>query len=182
MKYVALLRGINVGGNNKVEMKKLKLVLENADFESVSTYINSGNVILETDETENIEQKIEVLIQINFGILVPVLIRNSEEILALNNIIPKDWTNDSTTQKTDVLFLWEECNTPKVLDSIIHNPDVDNLIYIPEAGAIVWNVARADYKFGGMDKFAGSKIYKSMTARNVNTVRKLAELMIDLPK
>ena len=61
MKYIALLRGINVGGNNKVEMKKLKDVFEALGFKNVSTYINSGNVIFETNETEMVKivEKIE---------------------------------------------------------------------------------------------------------------------------
>jgi uncharacterized protein (DUF1697 family) len=50
MTYVALLRGINVGGNNKVEMKKLKTTFETLGFTSVVTYINSGNIIFNTSD------------------------------------------------------------------------------------------------------------------------------------
>ena len=52
MTYVALLRGINVGGNNKVEMARLKKVFESLGFINVRTYINSGNVIFDTDTTD----------------------------------------------------------------------------------------------------------------------------------
>ena len=49
MKFIALLRGINVGGNNKVSMSELKVIFEQAGMQNVSTYINSGNVIFESN-------------------------------------------------------------------------------------------------------------------------------------
>ena len=52
MKYVALLRGINVGGNNRVPMAELKLCFEKMGFNNVVTYINSGNVIFESNQTD----------------------------------------------------------------------------------------------------------------------------------
>ena len=55
MKYVALLRGINVGGNNKVSMTELKTCLEEAGFENVSTYINSGNVLFESEANDAVK-------------------------------------------------------------------------------------------------------------------------------
>jgi uncharacterized protein (DUF1697 family) len=54
MKYIALLRGINVGGNHKVEMKNLKALFESLGFSDVSTYINSGNVIFESNEERSV--------------------------------------------------------------------------------------------------------------------------------
>jgi hypothetical protein len=77
--------------------------------------------------------------------------------------------------KTDVLFLWEEFDNKKSLDLINKKEGIDNLIYVD--GAIVWNVDRKDYTKSGMNKFINSVLYKNMTARNVNTVRKICELM-----
>ena len=57
------------------------------------------------------------------------------------------------------------------------NPDVDSLEYIAGAGAIVWHILKKEYGKSGMNKFIGTEIYKNMTARNINTVRKLATLM-----
>ncbi|NLL75142.1 MAG: DUF1697 domain-containing protein, partial [Erysipelothrix sp.] len=50
MKYVALLRGINVGGKNKVDMKELKALFIDLGYTEVQTYINSGNVIFDTNQ------------------------------------------------------------------------------------------------------------------------------------
>ena len=55
MRYIALLRGVNVGGNNKVPMGELKACFEKAGFLNVSTYINSGNVLFDADETDIIK-------------------------------------------------------------------------------------------------------------------------------
>lgn len=111
-KYVALLRGINVGGNSKVEMSKLKKCFESFGYQNVFTYINSGNIIYDSK---------------------------------------------------------------KSLDLLTKNSKVDNLKYID--GAIVWNIKRGDYSKSGMNKLIGTPLYKHMTARNINTVRKLDALM-----
>jgi uncharacterized protein (DUF1697 family) len=171
-KYVALLRGINVGGNNKVEMKKLKTVFESAGFQNVSTYINSGNVIFETDKTE-LETLIEKVLHKNFNFPIRVVIRDAKKIQKLCNLIPRNWTND-TEQRTDILFLWNHYDSQKSI-GLIKTTDVDTLIYVP--GAIVWNLTRSNVNKSGMKKFIGSEVYKNMIARNVNTVRKLHELM-----
>jgi uncharacterized protein (DUF1697 family) len=171
-KYVALLRGINVGGNNKVEMPKLKKVFESLGFENVSTYINSGNVIFETDK-KDLEPQIEKALKKAFEFELRIVVRDAKNIKKLCKEIPKDWLND-TEQRTDVLFLWDEFDTKKSVD-LIKTTGVDTLKYID--GAIVWHVKRKDVAKSGMKKFIGSLIYKNMTARNINTVRKLNELL-----
>jgi uncharacterized protein (DUF1697 family) len=175
MKYVALLRGINVGGNNRVEMKKLKIVFELIGVGQVLTYINSGNVLFSVDENDldKLTSIIEKTISEEFGFKIPTILRSEKNIQALVQSIPKQWTNDEN-QKTDVLFLWKDFDTKKSLDLINAKNEIDHLAYLP--GAIVWNVDRKYYSKSGMNKFIGTKLYKNMTARNVNTVRKLAEL------
>ncbi len=171
-KYVALLRGINVGGNNKVEMSKLKKVFESIGFKNVSTYINSGNVIFETDR-KDLEPLIEKVLEETFGFPLRIVIRDAQNIKTLCKDIPEDWLND-TEQRTDVLFLWDEFNTKKSID-LITTTGVDTLRYLD--GAIIWNVKRKDVAKSGMKKFIGTLLYKNMTARNINTVRKLNELL-----
>jgi uncharacterized protein (DUF1697 family) len=174
-KYIALLRGINVGGNNRVEMPKLKKTFESLGFQNVSTYINTGNVIFETDQTKRkiLLEEIEEKLRNVFGFEIRAVLRDVENITKLVKKIPKNYSNDSL-QKTDVLFLWGEFDNKKSL-SLIKTSSVDNLMYID--GAIVWKVDRKDYPKSGMHKFIGTTIYKNMTARNVNTVRKIYELL-----
>lgn len=176
MKYVALLRGINVGGNNKISMSELKQCFERLGFKQVSTYINSGNIIFETHLKKEsvIVEKIEKSIIQTFGFPVRVVVRNRKNIEMIAGAIPEEWKND-TEQKTDILFLWDTHATQKSLLLIKSRAGVDNLMYVE--GVIVWNVNRENYSKSGMHDFIGTPFYKNMTARNVNTVRKLVALM-----
>ena len=86
MKQIAFLRGVNVGGKNKVNMKELSLALSDAGFSSVSTYINSGNIIF--DETENADIKIESIIAEKFCVNTKAIIRTSQELDEIINNCP----------------------------------------------------------------------------------------------
>ena len=173
MTYVALLRGINVGGHKKVEMSKLKQAFEDAGYENVSTYINSGNVIFESKkkvDTLSIEKMLEKV----FGFEIFVVVRDVGNIQKLCKAIPVDWTNDDD-QKTDICFLWDEYDNESSIGHLKLTAGVDRVKYID--GALVWNIHRKDYTKSGMHTFIGTPLYKHMTARNVNTVRKLGALM-----
>lgn len=173
--YVALLRGINVGGKAKVEMARLRKTFEDLGCSNVSTYINSGNVIFTDSRTEpELVKLIEAAIKAEFGLSVPVIVRSQGEIETLLQKVSKDWVNNAE-QKTDVLFLWAEIDKPSVVEGIDYKPEVEHVLYVP--GAVVWNVDRAHIKPGSGVKLIGTELYRKMTARNINTVRKLAELM-----
>jgi uncharacterized protein (DUF1697 family) len=174
--YVALLRGINVGGGNKISMAKLKTCIENIGYGNVRTYINSGNVIF-TDKSGNagrIAEQISKCIHKNFSFKIDVVVRTDIQMQSLVKKIPKAWSNNDE-MKTDIIFLRDEIDDPKVLSLIKTTPGVDNLIYTK--GAVIWNLDRKHYGKSGMQKFIGTHVYKNMTARNVNTARKLCELM-----
>lgn len=103
MKYFALLRGINVGGNCRVEMKKLKTQFESLGFSNVATYINSGNVIFESKESkQGVLRKVEKLFAKEYTFPIPVLIKTQSEIKTIARAIPKNWKQ---MQKTFVLTL-----------------------------------------------------------------------------
>lgn len=175
-KYVALLRGINVGGKNSIRMVELKRSFEELGFTDVKTYINSGNVIFSTSRRSDttLVTDIERSIVDTFGLDIPVVVRSRAEIEKVVQAIPDEWRNDQT-QRTDVLFLWPEFDSPKVREQLAVNPDVDELLYIPDA--VVWHFDRANYAKSKMHNFIGTAVYKKMTARNVNTVRKLHQLL-----
>lgn len=78
--YIALLRGINVGGHHKIKMAELKSLLEAMGLQKVKTYIQSGNVLFESEETpESLTLRLEEEIKEKFGFLVPVVLRTSDE-------------------------------------------------------------------------------------------------------
>lgn len=178
MVFVSLLRGINVGGKAKVEMATLKEVFEEVGCEAVRTYINSGNVVFRDERgAAELSGVLEEAIAARFSLDVPVLIRDLENVRALESAIPSEWTNDKE-QRTDVLFLWEEFDVPDVLDGLKVNPQIENVLHVH--GAIVWNIARADANRGNLRRIAGTELYRKLTIRNVNTVRKLHGLMEEL--
>jgi len=175
MIYAALLRGINVGGNNKVEMKKLKTTFELLGFENVVTYINSGNIIFEdfSKGQDVIVNEIEKAIKHDFQLEIKVLVRNFENIEIICQKLPATWIKNEM-MRTDVMFLWEKFDRPEIMELLQINP-VDNVKYL--SGAVLWNVEGKNYSKSGMINLMGTELYKNMTIRNVNTVRKLYQIM-----
>lgn len=178
MIYVALLRGINGGGNNKVEMKKLKTTFELLGFTNVVTYVNSGNIIFEelSKEQNVIVSEIEKAIRHDFHLEIKVLIRNSENIETICRELPITWLKNEM-MRTDVMFLWEKFDRPEIMEQLQIRP-VDNVKYLP--GVVLWNVEGKNYSKSGMLKLMGTELYKNMTIRNVNTVRKLHQMMTNI--
>ena len=178
MTSLALLRGINVGGKNKVEMGRLRSVFAQLGLEDVRTYINTGNVIFDagSNSGSDLVTDLERAITNEFGLELKVLVRGIDSMRKIARALPEDWTNDSEV-KCDVLFLWEDVDEPAVLDTLSLREGVDDVVYVP--GAVLWRVDRAHYARSGMSKLVGTKLYKSMTVRNCNTVRRLIAMMED---
>lgn len=175
MKYTALLRGINVGGKNKVEMKRLKDIFESLDCINVSTYINSGNVFFESDQIRGrLHKKIMRSLRNEYGFQIPLLIKTQQEIRRIADAIPLNWKNDSE-QKTDVAFLFREIDFEGTADSLPVKKEFINLKYVE--GAIIWNVKREFLNKSQLTKIIGHPLYQFMTVRNVNTARFLADNM-----
>jgi len=77
-KFIALLRGINVSGKNLIKMETLRSVLQSEGFQHVKTYIQSGNILFDTNDLDEKKQakKIQEIIKKEFGFIVPVLVLN----------------------------------------------------------------------------------------------------------
>lgn len=175
MKFAVLLRGINVGGNHKVDMKTLKMQIESAGFTHISTYINTGNIIFESElPFEETQQKMKACLEENYSFAIPLLIKTAEEIRTIAEAIPCDWQND-TLHKTDVAYLFPEADMPEIIDNLPIKKEFLDIRYTP--GALFWNVEREKYNQSRLNKLVGRAIFKMMTIRNVNTARKLAEML-----
>ncbi len=176
MTYVALLRGINVGGKNKVAMPRLKKTFEAVGLTDVTTYINSGNVIFKEARRKpaTIVSALEKAIEKDFGFPIRVLIRDLPAVKKVIQALPEAWTNDQK-MKCDVMFLWKEVDRKDIVKDLTVKPEIEDLVYVP--GALIWRVDRPAITRSGMLKMVGTDLYKAMTIRNCNTVRKLAELM-----
>ena len=178
MTYIALLRGINVGGNNKIPMSELKEIFEQAGMHTISTYINSGNVLFQSDESNKtvLAAILEEAIALRYGFAVKVLVLAKQDMLAIAKALPKEWTND-TTMKCDVLFLWESIDSPDIVKEFTIKAGIDTVKYVP--GAVLWAIDRKQATKSGLYKIVGTPIYKQMTVRNCNTLRRLVILLND---
>ena len=172
MKYFALLRGINVGGNRKVEMKRLKNLFQSLGYANVVTYLNSGNAIFESDIMLNdLQIEIPKKLKEEFGFNIQTLIKTEKEIKRIAKAIPNQWKNDSE-QKTDVAYLFPEIDTKKTINELPVKREFIDIRYVK--GAIIWNVLKREYNKSHLNKIIGLKLYQMMTVRNVNTARHLA--------
>ncbi|MBN1760547.1 MAG: DUF1697 domain-containing protein [Chitinispirillaceae bacterium] len=173
MRYTALLRGINVGGTHRVEMKRLKSLFESLGYGNVETYINSGNVIFDTgDKPAGIGRRVAKSIEAEFGFAVPVLILSQRDMRRIAGAVPRSWLNDKE-QKTDVAYLFLEIDTEKTIDVLPVRREYIDIRYT--RGALYWNVDRKNLARSNLSKIASHPLYRQMTIRNVNTCRYLAE-------
>jgi len=175
-RYVALLRGINVGGANKVSMADLSVAFEDAGMTEVKTYINSGNVVFSSaleDRTE-LAGILRDAIRRRAGFDIDLMLRDAAHLHALIDALPGEWRNDAS-MKCDVVFLPDTLDAATVLETLQPRPGVEDALALP--GAIVWRVDRADATRSRLTRIVGTPLYKQVTVRNCNTVRKLAELL-----
>lgn len=174
--YVALLRGINVGGRTAVSMPELKACFEKLGFSNVQTYINSGNVIFLSKITDarTLETNIEKALAKAFRYEIAVVVRSLEEMEQIINHIPASWfTNEE--QKSNVIFLRHSINYPSIIQDLHPKEGVEELYYHP--GVLLWSAKTSDLTKSSMIKLSRLGIYKQMTVRNLNTTQKIYSLM-----
>lgn len=174
LKYIALLRGINVGGHRKLKMEELRAMFTSMEFKNVSTYIQSGNVVFETDETDAaiLENSIAQKIKEQFNYQVPVIIRTHADFERVQKNMPYE---KKEGWKRYVTFLSEAPDTAhkKLLESLSSSIEQfsvgDKEIYV-----------QVDKQTNQKPKFSSSFIQQqlniSATNRNFRTVNKILEL------
>lgn len=177
MKYIALLRGINVGGNNKVSMAELKRCFEELGFGSVRTYINSGNVIFETDETDKsvLVERCEQSIERHFGFRVICCVITAEELKNALAHAPKWWDEDPSA-KNNALFVIAPATAEQVMHEVGQaKPEYEKVAaYEP---VIFWTAPLETFGRTRYSGIVGTRAYQSITIRNANTTKRLAELI-----
>ena len=174
--YVALLRGINVGGNNMISMKALKASFERLGFKQVATYINSGNILFKskTGDARKLEAKIEKMLVAEYDLGCKVVVRTADEMAAVVASLPPSW-QDGKDWRYNVIFLRHAIDSKAILDVFQPRPDIEHLRYVP--GALFWWARAADVNRTSMHKLPSQKVFRDMTVRNANTTRKLHALM-----
>ena len=176
--YVILIRGINVGGKNKVRMADLRQCLEELGFAQVSTYIASGNVILESDQQPDaIKTQIEGLLPEKFTLddeLIKVLVLTRRQFQAVIENKPKGFGDQPDQYHSDAIFLID-IDMDQAMPVFSPREGVDK-IWAGE-GVIYSQRLSAQRTKSRLGKIVGTPAYKSMTIRSWQTTTKLLELL-----
>jgi uncharacterized protein (DUF1697 family) len=175
--YVALLRGINVGGKNLIKMPALKACFEANAFEDVATYIQSGNVLFASPETRagELTQRIEAMLAESFGYQATVVVRTRRQMRAVVGRAPEGFGAEPMKYRYDVIFLKEPLTAKVAMKSVPTKPGVDEA----HAGTGVLYFSRLIAKAtqSRLNKIISSPIYPSVTIRNWKTTTKLLWMM-----
>jgi uncharacterized protein (DUF1697 family) len=176
--YLVLLRGINVGGKNKVPMAPLRELLEELGYRDVSTYIASGNVILRSPRRPAaIKREIEEALPKRFRLdtdLVAVRVMTHAELRAVVERKPKGFGDQPDTYHSDAIFLigGDAGTAMEVFDP---RPGVDRVW--PGDGVIYSERLSAERTRSRLSKIVGTPAYRSMTIRSWSTAQALLERM-----
>lgn len=176
MKYVALLRGINVGGRNLLRMAEVRACLEARKFERVATYIQSGNILFDSDVVDRVRltAAIERAFSETFSREVPVFLRSHAQMKKVIASAPKAWTN-ATDFRKNVAFLRPPLTAKHALTAIVATEGVDSLH--PGDGVVYMTTVLARASQSSLSKVVSKPIYGNITVRNFTTCQKILALM-----
>lgn len=175
--FVALLRGVNVGGKNMINMGSLKTSFEELGFKDVSTYINSGNILFKSKESDarKLEKKIERMLSSEYKLESKVVVKSYAEMASLVESLPKNWNGDKA-YRFNVMFLRHTVDSEDMLKGLEPNREIDEVV-VYRPGALLWSSRLCDLNQTTMAKLGNKKPFQEVTVRNLNTTRKLYELM-----
>lgn len=171
--YIALLRGINVGGHHKVPMSELKKELEKIGFKNIITLLNSGNVIFDAQESspQKLETEITQHLEKVFQFSIPVLVRTAEDIKKL--IKENPFSNIETTKETRLYITYFK---EKPVNEIIppwksedHSFQIINVKNKMTYSILDISQCKTPKAMGVLEKMFG----KDITTRNWNTIKKI---------
>ncbi len=174
--YVALLRGINVGGNNLIKMSALKACFEAQGFADVLTYIQSGNVLFTASDAKAAAlcTKIEKALGKTFDYQASIVLRSRKELQAIVERAPKGFGKEAAKYRYDVIFLKDSLSAAEAIKSVATKQGVDQAY--AGNGVLYFSRLIAKATQSRLSKIASQPVYQSMTIRNWNTTTKLLRL------
>ncbi len=175
--YLVLLRGINVGGKNLIKMADLKAVFEEMGFSNVLTYIQSGNVLVQSEEKDKaaLTSKIERGLSNRFNFNAKIVVVAQRELAAIIRDAPEGFGRDEKKFRYDVIFLKEPLTSKEAMQSVKVREGVDTAHAGKQALYFSRLISRASQSY--LTKIIGMPVYQNMTIRNWNTTTKLLALM-----
>lgn len=177
-RYFAFLRGVNVGGKNRVPMAECRQALERLGFCGAVSYLNSGNLRFSSDEEdrERIACRIETMLTNRFDLTIPVYVIEEQALGEILRNAPAWWGSGDKEIYDNLIFLLPPVSFAEVLDAL--GEPREGLERIKHCGeAIFWSFSRKDYqKTSWWPGTAKAGIRDKLTIRTANTVRKLMQL------
>ena len=176
IEYIALLRAVNVGGKNKVTMSILKQEMQTKGFQNVITYINSGNILFDSEFSK--EHNTDILRSIiidSFTLDIDVIIVSAKDLEESLSFVPVWWHDGNKEVVHNALFLFD----PKTRDEMLeytqnYDSDIESVFIYEDM--IFWSANRPSYTKTKLGKLGSTRLYQNMTIRNSNTVHRLIEL------
>ena len=181
MQFLALLRGINVGGNNIISKETLKEMFLALEFTKVSTYIQSGNIIFSSTLSNSIQDKklittsIQDALQKHFGKTIFVLVLSQCEYETLMQKAPIHWGVDES-QKHNILFLLHSEGVASIINQLPEPKASIESIAVEDRG-IFWSINKEHSTSASFQALPKMPLYKKVTIRNHNTAWKLLQLL-----
>lgn len=177
MNYVALLRGVNISGKNKIVMSQLKSSFIDSGFTNVSTYINSGNIIF-SDSTHSKSALVKVIrnmILADFNLDIPVTIIQQSQINTIIRDCPTWWTSNKELV-TYAIFPIQPIDTHTIISEV--GPIDERLEYLDFSDDVIyWQTPLKTFRKSKWSKIASSSMNDHVTIRSINTVLKIQSIL-----
>jgi len=174
-RFVALLRGINVGGRNLIPMSDLAEAVRSGGYDDVSTYIQSGNVLFTASaKPRDVESDLTRLIAERFSVQVPVVAQSAAEVAAVVGKAPAIFGSDD--HRCDVIFLKHPLKAEEAMTAMPEPREGVDQIW-PGPGVVYFARLDAEASKSRLSRITAAPIYPNITIRNWNTTRKLHALL-----
>lgn len=174
--YIALLRGINVGGKNIIKMAELRAAFEDMGLADVESYIQTGNVLFDTaeDSREKLTEMIETGLSRRFDFEPRVVVVSHEELERVVRRAPEGFGDEPAEYRYDVIFLKRPLTLAEAMRSIETREGVDEVH--GGKGVLYFSRLKAKASRSRLSRIVQTPIYQHMTIRNWNTTTRLLEL------
>ena len=176
-RYALLVRGINVGGKNKVVMAQLRQELTELGLEKVETYINSGNIFFTSIAPKaQLVEKLEIFFAVHYPFIQSFSLLSQEDYEEELNNLPDWWTKDLA--RKDVLFYTESLDVDQVIEKVNSLELVDEVLHFGKLGIFWGKLSEASYSKTAYHKqLLKLPFYRKITIRNANTFDKIGQML-----
>ena len=176
-RYALLVRGINVGGKNKVVMAQLRQELTELGLEKVETYINSGNIFFTSIAPKaQLVEKLEAFFEIHYPFIQSFSLLSLEDYEKELRNLP-DWWNHEMARK-DVLFYTEGVDVDQVIEKVNSLELVDEVLHFGKLGIFWGKISEDSYYATAYHKYLlKMPFYRQITIRNAKTFDKIGQML-----